>query len=138
MMRVYEEIKEMLEKELAEESEKHELSAGSLETIHKLTDTIKNIDKIIMFECGEDEGYSTRSSRRGGRYSRDGGYMSGNPYRRGSSYNSGSRGGNYTMRGNYSYDDGRQGMIERLEELRDNMSGDERDTIQRCLEMLNR
>ena len=45
-------IKEMLMKELYEYEEKAKkmnggkLSAGDLETIHKLTDTVKNIDKI--------------------------------------------------------------------------------------------
>ena len=55
-------IKEMLMKELYEYEEKAKkinggkLSAGDLETIHKLTDTVKNIDKIEMLE--EDDGYS--------------------------------------------------------------------------------
>ena len=49
-------IKEMLMKELKEYESKGKLSAGDLETIHKLTDTVKNIDKIEMLEGGE--GYS--------------------------------------------------------------------------------
>ena len=83
-------LKEMLCKELEEIAGKGEMSAGDLETTHKLTDTIKNIDKILMLE--EDGGYSRagdweadmrgtygrESSYRGrrrdsmGRYSRDG------------------------------------------------------------------
>lgn len=56
-------IKEMLMKELYEYEEKAKkmnggkLSAGDLETIHKLTDTVKNIDKIEMLE-NEDNEYS--------------------------------------------------------------------------------
>ena len=45
-MRGLHEIKEMLCKELEEYARKGELSAGSLDALHKLTDTIKNIDKI--------------------------------------------------------------------------------------------
>ena len=81
------ELEEMLCDELDEIVGKGELSAGSLDVVHKLTDTIKNIDKIEMLE---DDGYSEdyeggSSYRRGrgrkrdsmGRYSRDGGYYGG-------------------------------------------------------------
>ena len=50
------ELKEKLCDELEEIANKGELGAGDLEIIHKLTDTIKNIDKIGMLE--EDGGYS--------------------------------------------------------------------------------
>ena len=44
-------IKKMLCKELEEYAEKNKLSSASdLEMIWRLTDTIKNIDKIEMFE----------------------------------------------------------------------------------------
>lgn len=79
-----------LEDELEKIADKDNLSAGDLETAHKLTDTIKNLKKIDMLKEAEDysqrgpayyqdgpmyEGrssYQTRSSM--GRYSRDGGY----------------------------------------------------------------
>lgn len=41
-------IREVLLEELEEYAEKGELAAGSLDVIHKLTDTIKNIDKIVL------------------------------------------------------------------------------------------
>ena len=50
------ELKEKLCEELEEIARKPEMSAGDLEAAHKLTDTIKNIDKIEMLE--EDDGYS--------------------------------------------------------------------------------
>ena len=50
------ELKEKLCEELEEIARKPEMSAGDLEAAHKLTDTIKNIDKIEMLE--EDGGYS--------------------------------------------------------------------------------
>ena len=58
-------IKELLMDELHEYEERAKkmsggkISAGDLETIHKLTDTIKNIDKIEMLEG--DDGYSNNS-----------------------------------------------------------------------------
>ena len=85
-------LKEKLCRELDEIARKPEMSAGDLETVHKLTDTIKNIDKIDMLEetgeysqAGDWEmegrgSYNRGSSYRGrkrdsmGRYSRDGRY----------------------------------------------------------------
>ena len=63
-------IKEALWSELdkSETAKSGELKGGELEAIHKLTDTIKNIDKICMLEDGDG-------------YSEDGG-----DYGRGSSY----------------------------------------------------
>ena len=46
------ELKEKLCDELEEIANKGELGAGDLEIIHKLTDTIKNLDKIGMLEDG--------------------------------------------------------------------------------------
>ena len=79
-MKVMYDLKDMLCAELDEIGKKGEMSAGDLETVHKLTDTIKNIDKIVMLE---DDGYSRDED-----YSRDGDWsanMRGN-YGRGSSY----------------------------------------------------
>ena len=66
-------IKEKLCEELEEYARKQELGAGDLEVLHKLTDTIKNIDKIAMLE-GE-EGYPAMRRLHGalGLYARAGG-----------------------------------------------------------------
>ena len=81
------ELKDKLCDELDEIARKGELGAGDLEIIHKLTDTIKNLDKIGMLEDGysqagdwEIEGraynrgssYARRKRDSMGRYSRDG------------------------------------------------------------------
>ncbi len=50
------ELKEKLWAELEELAEKREMGAGDLEVVHKITDTIKNIDKICMLEDGGDYG----------------------------------------------------------------------------------
>lgn len=50
-------IKKMLCKELEEYGDKKTLSSADVEMIHKLTDTVKNLDKISLLEQGDD-GYS--------------------------------------------------------------------------------
>ena len=54
-MKALNDIRDMLCEELDELARKGELGAGDLEIAHKLTATIKNIDKIEMMES---EGYS--------------------------------------------------------------------------------
>ena len=99
-------LKDMLCEELEKIAMKGELTAGSLETVHKLTDTIKNIDKIEMLEDDED-GYSERRDSMG-RYARADGMMYHEPYdERGSSYRS--RRGTHYVRGHYSREDGMGG-----------------------------
>ena len=99
-------LKDMLCEELEKIAMKGELTAGSLETVHKLTDTIKNIDKIEMLEDDED-GYSERRDSLG-RYARADGMMYDTPYdERGSSYRS--RRGTHYVRGHYSREDGMGG-----------------------------
>lgn len=71
-------LREMLCGELDDYAMKGNLSAGDLETVHIITDTIKNIDKI---ECGDEYSYADRdySGRRShyvrGHYSRSGGRL---------------------------------------------------------------
>ena len=54
-MKAMYDLRNMLCKELDEIAHKGELGAGDLDIVHKLTDTIKNIDKIEMLD---GEGYS--------------------------------------------------------------------------------
>lgn len=143
-------IKEMLMNELYEYEEKAKkmsggkLSVQELEKIHKLTDTVKNIDKIELLEDGE--GYSedghymgegriygtsyargrTRAKRDSmGRYSRDDGMS----YDRDSSYNDGMSYARGSMRGGrmgYSRDGAKEHLIEKAEEMFD-MASDEKE-----------
>ena len=162
-------IKEMLMKELYEYEEKAKkmsggkISAGDLETLHKLTDTVKNIDKIEMLEDDDDEyseaggwmadgrmygTYDHESSyargRRGrgrnarhdsmGRYSRAGGYSE-----EGYSEERGGQGGmnRSSYRGGYSYGDAKDHMIDKLEEMLDMAETPrERKAIHRCIEQI--
>ena len=117
-----EKLKEMLWEELEEISRKPEMGAGDLEIVHKLTDTIKNIDKICMLEDG-------------GGYSRDDGMYHG----RGSSYagRPGRRGGSRRdSRGRYSRDEGRSEMLEHIEMAMDAADEKDRETIKRLIRQL--
>ena len=46
-------IREKLCRELDEVARKPDLGAGDLDILHKITDTVKNIDKIEMLEDGD-------------------------------------------------------------------------------------
>lgn len=131
-MQAMDELREMLCKELDEISRKGELGAGDLDIVHKLTDTIKNIDKIEMLE---DDGYS-----RDGAWEADmrGTYGRGNSYanRRGTHYVS----GHYSRRGTdgYSRTDSIEAFRDRAREMMRNASGEEREVLQRCVDALDR
>ena len=146
-------LKDLLCAELEDYAEKGKksgkMSMGDLESIHKLTDTVKNILKIDMLE--EESGYSEdghymgegriygtsydggSSYARGrryakrdsmGRYSRDGGMM----YRDGSG-----------MRGGYSRDDAKSYMIEQIEEMMETAEKPaEKEALRRCMDALKR
>lgn len=136
-MHTYYDAKEMLHKELEEIVRKGELSAGSLETIDKLLNSIKNACKIIMYNEFDDGEYSQESGMMNGnsyapkrdsrgRYSRAYGYSMARGGR------DGNRGG-YSRAG-YSYDDGKE---EKVEILRDMMneanSEDERRVLNKLI-----
>lgn len=130
-------LKEMFMNELYEYEDKAKkmnggkLSQSDIDRIHKLTDTVKNIDKIEYLES--EEGYSEdghymgegriygTSYARGrryakrdsmGRYSRDDGM--GMQHDGGSSY---ARGGNMGGRGGYSRDGATEMLMEKAEEM---------------------
>ena len=107
-------LRNMLCDELDELARKGELGAGDLEIAHKLTDTIKNIDKIEMLE---DDGYS-RDGDYSRRYSRDGDWQSGmrGAYDRDMSN---ARRGTHYVRGHYSRDGGIDNMKRQLQEMLD-------------------
>ena len=127
------ELKEKLCRELEEVARKPEMGAGDLELIHKLTDTIKNIDKI---DALEDDGYSRGGDwemEGRGNYSRNGG-----AYNRGSSYarRRDSR-GRYTSDKRYSRDDAKSHMIEQMEQMMNGSQNErEREIIRRAMEQL--
>ena len=107
------ELKEMLCDELEEIAEKGELTAGSLDTIDKLTHSIKSIATVMAMEDADysyDDGMGNRGSYRGGSYAqrRD---SRGRYSRRGGSYRTMGR------RGGYSRDEETDKMVMKLEKM---------------------
>lgn len=116
-MKSYEKIKEMLCEELENIAKKGELTAGSLDTVDKLTHAIKSIETIIAMNEYNEYGYSNRGSyesRNGSscarRYTRDGSMDGGNSYAR---YGNVRR----DSMGRYSRDEANDEIISRLHEV---------------------
>lgn len=106
-MKHLEDLRETLCRELNEIAEKGELSAGDLETVDKLTHTLKNLDKIMM-----SEGYSNAGDW----------YAMGN-YGRGmyrdERYDTSYRGRKRDSMGRYSRADAREDMADKLRRMMD-------------------
>lgn len=157
-MKHLEKLKEALCEELDKFGKSGDITVNSLEKIHKLTDTIKNIDKIMMLE--ESEGYSEARGGRGrGRSSYDGGssydddmmyserrgrgrnakrdsmgrYSSeGGSYEGGSSYERGGQGG-------YSRDEATDWMMRELGSMMSETDDPkQRETLKKCMRELER
>ena len=130
-------IKDALCRELEEAGRKIEkndtLSAGDLEYLYKLTDTVKNIDKIEMLE---ESGYS-----RDGDWDTNGTYTGGASYARRRDSRGRYARDNYSRDSypRYSRDDAKSHMIEQLEELMGNASSErEREALRRCMEQIEK
>lgn len=125
-----EDLREMLCEELDKIAQKGELTAGSLETVDKLTHSIKSIDTIMAMEesgysqagGGSYEGsYARGGQGRGGGSSRARGGSYEGSYARGGGGRSGAQRrdsmGRYSRRGGYSRGDGKEEMLEKLENV---------------------
>ena len=150
-------LKDLLCAELEDYAEKGKksgkMSMGDLETVHKLTDTVKNIMKIDVLK--EEVGYSEDGHYMGegriygtsydGGMHREGGYS----YARGRRYARRDSMGRYSrddgmmhrggMRGGYSRDDGKHYMMEQLEEMMEEAEKPaEKEALRRCMDALKR
>ena len=127
-------LKENLWKELDKIDRKEDLNPGDLELAHKLTDTIKNIDKICMLE--EEAGYSEAMDMDNGGYGRGSSYANrGQHYVRGH-YSRDGYSSRRDSRGRYSRDDGRSAMMEHLEMAMDAATEQDRETIKRFMRQM--
>lgn len=148
-MEYIEKIKKMLCKELDEYAMKSKLTASDLEMVHKLTDTVKNLNKIEMLEG--DGGYSetypyymggSSYARGRGRYAkRDsmGRYSSeGGSYEGGSSYDDYSEESSYRGGRGYSRDDAKDHMMNKLGSMMENADPNEREILKDCMRKLER
>lgn len=108
-------IKKMLCKELEEYADQNTLTVSDVEMIHKLTDTIKNLDKIEKLEG--DDGYS-------------GHYDDGSSYAR-----------RYVKRdsmGRYSRDGAKDRIMSKLGEMMDDADPNEREALKRAMREIER
>ena len=142
-MKHLEKLKEALCEELDKFGKSGDITVNSLEKIHKLTDTIKNIDKIMMLE--EDVGYSegymvdgmmhSNSYARGrryakrdsmGRYSRDDGYSEDDDYSK------------RRMGRGYSRDDATDHLMRQLGNMMEDADPKQRETLKKWMRELER
>lgn len=107
-----------------------ELSIGTLDVVHKLTDTIKNIDKISMLE---DDGYSGRYYDDGESYAPRGMHYVRGHYSRGrDSYEDGS-----SSRREYSRDGGKEKLYDMLRNMMDEAESErKREAYRKMIEQL--
>ena len=155
-MKYLEELKETIKRELEKFAKQGDVSVNTLEKIHKLSDTYKNLCKIEALES--EEGYSEArggrggsymhgssydddmmySERRGrgrnakrdsmGRYSSDGGSYEGGSYRGGSSYE-----------GGYSRDEATDWMMRELGSMMSETDDPkQREALKKCMRELER
>ena len=161
-MEYIEKIKKLLCKELDEYAMKTKITGSDLEMIWKLTDTVKNLDKIEMLE--EESGYSEARGGRGrgrGRSSYEGGmsYDDEMMYseRRGRGRNAkrdsmgrySSDGGSYEGGSSYDYseermdrrysrDDAKDHMMNKLGSMMEDADPNEREILKDCMRKLER
>ena len=138
-MKHLEKLKETLCEELDKFGKSGDVTVSSLEKIHKLTDTIKNIDKIIMLE--EDGGYSEDWVGEGRLY--------GNSYERGRRYAKRDSMGRYSSESDdyserragrgYSRDEAADWMMTRLGEMMSETDDPkQREALKKCMRELER
>lgn len=124
-----EKLRGMLCDELDEITKKGELSAGSLDTIDKLTHSIKSIDSILMYGEYSEDGYE------------DGRSYGGNSYARGRGRNTrrDSRGYSRDNRGSmYSMDEAKENITEKLHEMLDEAPNEKiRNAIHRLINQID-
>ena len=143
-MEYIEKIKKMLCKELDEYAMKQKLTGGDLDMIWKLTDTVKNLDKIEMLEDGNSyDGYSEM---------REYPYMGGSSYARGRGrYAKRDSMGRYSsdnrmiddyseerMDRRYSRDDAKDHMINKLGEMMTSADEEQREILKDAMRKIER
>ena len=147
-MKHLEELKESIKRELEKFAKQGDVSVGTLEKIHKLSDTYKNLCKIEMLEEESEGGYS---EARGGR-TRSSYAMGGSSYdddmmyseRRGRGRNAkrdsmgrySSDGGSYD--GGYSRHDAKDWMMNQLGEMMEDADPKEREALKECMRAIER
>lgn len=143
-MEYIEKIKKMLCKELDEYAMKGKISGSDLDMIWKLTDTVKNLDKIEMLEDGGSyDGYSEM---------REYPYMGGSSYARGRGryakrdsmgrYSSDDRmADDYSearMDRRYSRDDAKDHLMDKMGEMMTSANEEQREILKEAMRKIER
>lgn len=122
-MKYLEELREAACKELERFAKSGEITSTNLDKIHKLTDTIKNLDKIEVLEengysedwMGEGKVYGTSYRGRRGNVNRD-------------------RVGRYSRDAReYSKGDAKEHMLDKLGEMMEGADPNEREALKRAM-----
>ena len=127
-MKHLEKLKEALCEELDKFGKSGDITVNSLDKIHRLTDTIKNIDKIMALEeSGYSEGYM------------DDGMMCGSSYARGRRYAKRDSMGRYSRDGGYSEDDDYSDhLMRQLGNMMEDADPKQRETLKKWMRELER
>ena len=122
MDKTMESLKSMLCDELEEIVNTGRIGASDLDSVHKITDTIKNVYKIDTLKEGEYSYYGNDG------YSNDGDWRANGTYSRGRHY----------VRGHYSNANERDMLASRMNDMMRNtsMSSEDKDTLRRAMDML--
>jgi hypothetical protein len=152
-MKHLEELKETIKRELEKFAKQGDVSVNTLEKIHKLSDTYKNLCKIEALES--DEGYSEARGGRGGYYMHGSSYDDDMMYseRRGRGRNAkrdsmgrySSEGGSYEGgsyerggQGGYSRDEATDWMMRELGSMMEDADPKQREALKKCMRELER
>lgn len=142
MLKYMDEGKSTLEREIDKILKTGDISVNTLEKLHTMTDTYKNMLKICLLSEESGESYDTGSSyRRGrgrnakrdsmGRYSNEEGYSAdGNSYRDDDVA--------YARGGRMSYDSGKDAMMTKIGEMMEDASPKEREALKECMRAIER
>lgn len=134
---MYENLRDMLEREVKEVEKKTDLDPTSLDHIYKLTCAIKNVDKIMDRESGEMGGMSNGYSRNSygmmpRSYGMDYGRYSGNNFR----YSEDRGRNSYESYNGYSRDSAKDSMVNKLMQMADNSNEHDRMAIMDCIDKI--
>ena len=134
---MYENLRDMLEREVKEVEKKNDLDPQSLEHIYKLTCAIKNVDKIMEKDMeremgGMSNGYSRNEMMPNRSYGMNYGRYSGNNFR----YSEDRGRNSYENYNGYSRDSAKDSMVNRLMQMADSSNEHDRMAIMDCIDKI--
>lgn len=126
-MKYIEELKEAVCKELERFAKSGEITSSNLDRIHKLSDTLKNLEKIEMLEDGYSEDWVGKGEIYGTSYS-------GRKYAKRDSM------GRYSKDDDrdYSRGDAKEHMLDKIGEMMETADPKEREALKECMRAIER